>query len=412
VPWNFIVVASGELQNPADVLTAEQQNRLQKAQNSDQTVFIRKPDEIEKNDSRPVQKGRLQWHYIIHNARDASWAASPAFAWDAARVDLPGGKKALAMSVYPPESAGKNSWGRATEFVKGTLEYYSQKWAFTYPYPVAVNVAGPVGGMEYPGIVFCSLHSGGSSLWGVTTHEFGHTWFPMIVGSNERRYAWMDEGFNSFINFYATREFNNGEFAHDFNTRRIVRYMTSEDTEPIMTYADYLQTGNLGAAAYSKPAIGLHILREEILGPDTFDYAFQKYIERWAYKHPRPEDFFRTMNNASGEDLNWFWKEWFYTTWTLDQAIDDIHYVDQNPAKGCYITITNNDRMVMPVTVRVWESNGRKGTQKLPVEIWQRGATWTFKYHSTSKIDSVTIDPDLQLPDANLANNTWKPSGE
>lgn len=407
-PWNFIVVASGKLQNPGDVLTKTQQSRLEQARHSDQTVFIRKPDEVEDADTRPVQSGRLIWHYVIHNARDASWAASPAFAWDAARINLPGGKTALAMSVYPPESAGQEAWGRATQFVKGSLEYYSRKWDFRYPYPVAVNVAGPVGGMEYPGLVFCSSHSKGGGLWGVTTHEFGHTWFPMIVGSNERRYAWMDEGFNTFINFYATQEFNNGEFAHRFDAQHILRYMTSEDTQPIMTYADYLKTGNLGGAAYSKPSVGLHILREDILGPDTFDYAFQQYIKQWAYKHPSQKDFFRTMSNASGEDLNWFWKEWFYKTWTLDQAIEDVHYVDQNPSKGSLITLKNNDQMVMPVTVKVWEANGHSGTQKLPVEIWQRGASWTFKYDSDSKIDSVTIDPNKHLPDVNRGNNTWK----
>jgi len=409
-PWNYIVVASGKLQNPQDVLTKPQRSRLEQARHSDQTIAIRKPGEVDNANTRPVQSGRLKWHYVIHNARDASWAASPAFAWDAARVNLPGDKTALAMSVYPPESAGQDAWGRATEFVKGTLEYYSRKWDFTYPYPVAVNVAGPVGGMEYPGLVFCGLHSKGGGLWGVTTHEFGHTWFPMVVGSNERRYAWMDEGFNTFINFYATQEFNNGEFAHDFNTQYILRYMTSKDTQPIMTYADYLKTGNLGGAAYSKPSVGLHILREDILGPEAFDYAFQQYIKQWAYKHPSPKDFFRTMNNATGEDLNWFWKEWFYKTWTLDQAVEDVHYANQNPADGSLITIKNNNQMVMPVTVKVWESDGNSGIKELPVEIWQRGGHWTFRYDSNSKIDSVTIDPNLNLPDVNRSNNTWKPA--
>ena len=409
VPWNFIVVASGKLQNPQVVLTKGQINRLEQARHSDQTVSILKPDEVGDESSRPNHKGRLKWHYVLHHARDASWAASSAFAWDAARINLPGGKNALAMSVYPPESAGKNAWGRATQFVKSSLEYYSHKWDFTYPYPVAVNVAGPVGGMEYPGLVFCGWKSKGSGLWGVTTHEFGHTWFPMIVGSNERRYAWMDEGFNTFSNFYATQQFDNGEFAHAFNYQSILPYMTSEDTQPIMTYADYLKAGNLGDAAYTKPSVGLHILREDILDPNTFDYAFQQYIKRWAYKHPRPEDFFRTMNNVTGEDLNWYWKEWFYKTWTLDQTVKNVHYVDQDPAEGALITIQNNNQMVMPVTIKVWEANGHSGTQKLPVEIWQRGGTWTFKYDSDSKIDSVTIDPNKHLPDVNRDNNTWKP---
>ena len=409
VPWNYIVVGSGALQNPQDVLTQGQINRLVKARKSDQTVFIRTPEEVGNADSRPVQKGRLKWHFVIHNARDASWAASPAFAWDAARVNLPDSEHTLAMSVYPPERAGKDGWGRATEFVKGSLEYYSRKWGFTYPWPNAVNVAGPVGGMEYPGLVFCDSRSSGEDLWGVVTHEFGHSWFPMIVGSNERRYVWMDEGFNTFINYYATQEFNDGEFASDhFNVRRIVSYMTAPDTEPILTYADALKPHNLGAAAYDKPAIGLHILREDILGHDRFDYAFKTYIQRWAYKHPSPRDFFRTMNDASGEDLNWFWKEWFYRTWTLDQAVENVKYIDQNPAKGALITIDNNNNMVMPVDVKIFESNGKTGTKSLPVEIWQQGAEFTFKYDSISKIDSAVIDPEKHLPDVNLKNNVWK----
>ena len=407
VPWDQIVVASGKLQNPDDVLTSLERDRLEKAMHSDSTIYIRKISEVGNPDTRPVQHGTLTWHYKMENARDVSWACSNAFVWDAARVNLPDGKKTLAMSVYPVESASDTAWGKSTEYVKSTLETNSKMW-FQYPYPVAVNVAGNVRGMEYPGIVFCSWKAYGGRLWGVTTHEFGHTWFPMIVGSNEREYAWMDEGFNTFINIYSTMAYDNGKY----NYRRasapgIVEFMENKTIQPIMTYPDVLRTRNLGIVAYYKPALGLYMLRNYVLTPERFDYAFKTYIKEWAYKHPTPKDFFRTMNSAAGEDLNWFWKEWFYKDWLLDQAVEGVKYVDGDPSKGSIITITNNDKMVMPVKIEVKESNGKCGTINLPVEVWQRSGTWSFKYNSTSMIDSVVIDPDKQLPDVDRDNNTW-----
>ncbi|HYW36335.1 MAG TPA: M1 family metallopeptidase, partial [Balneolaceae bacterium] len=388
-PWNFIIEGSGKLLNPKQVLTRTEINRLKKARRTDKKVTVIKPKNVGNSGTRPVHHGRLKWHFKLNNARDVAWGASPAFAWDASGVKLPNGKNILAMALYPPQSAGHNRWGRSTEYVKASLKFYSKFWDFTYPYPNAVAVAGPVDGMEYPSLVFCGWKGKKDKLWATTTHEFGHTWFPMIVGSNERRYAWMDEGFNTFSNFYSTQHFNKGEYAHPFHVQQVIPYMTSKNTQPILTYADNLKPKNLGGAAYTKPAVGLHILRQDILGPKKFDYAFQQYIKRWAYKHPRPKDFFRTMNDASGEDLNWFWKEWFYKTWMLDQAIKNVRYINQDPSKGAYITLKNNNRMVMPVTVRLWQANDSTITKKLPVQIWQRGGTWTFKMHSTSRIDSV-----------------------
>jgi hypothetical protein len=214
-PSKDIVVCSGELQNPAEVYTPEQQKRWAQAAQSEKAVIIRSAAEVTDVKSRPAGKTNLTWHFIIKNARDASWGASSAFIIDAAKMNLPSGKKSIAISAYPVESDGTAAWGRSTEFVKNSIEYNSAKW-FEYPYPAATAVAGTPGGMEYPGIVFCGAKSGGRSLWGVNDHEFGHTWFPMIVGSNERLYGWMDEGFNTFINTLSTDNFNNGEFK---NTR-------------------------------------------------------------------------------------------------------------------------------------------------------------------------------------------------
>jgi hypothetical protein len=191
-PSDLIVVGSGELLNPQDCYTADQQKKWAEAKNSDKTVTIRGEKEIKEASSRP-NKPNCTWKFKIANARDVAWGASKAFVIDAAKINLPSGKRSMAISAYPVESIKKNGWQRSTEMVKGAIEHYSNKW-FEFPYPAATNVAGIVGGMEYPGIVFCGYTSAGGGLWGVTDHEFGHTWFPMIVGSNERKYAWMDEG--------------------------------------------------------------------------------------------------------------------------------------------------------------------------------------------------------------------------
>ncbi len=416
VPWYMIVVGSGELLNLKQVLTAKEIQRLNEARSSDKTVFIRSAGEINDQSTRPVHSGNLTWHFKMDNSRDVSWAASKAFIWDAARINLPGGRKSLAMSVYPVESEGDSAWGRSTEYLKNSVEIFSKDW-YVYPYPNAVNVAGPVGGMEYPGIIFCGYRAKRKVLWMVTNHEIGHNWFPMIVGSDERENAWMDEGFNTFIDVLSFKHFNNGEYYPKRDgeyapkggnpAREIVPYLLSKDSQPIVTYADAIKGQYVHTLEYYKTALALVTLRNYVLGKDRFDYAFRTYIKRWAYKHPSPEDFFRSMNDASGEDLNWFWKGWFIKNWKLDQAIVSVKYVDGDPSKGALITIENKDRMVMPVVVQVKESNGKTGTIKLPVEIWEKSGQFTFNYNSTSLIDTVKIDPDEKLPDIDLSNNVW-----
>ena len=408
-PSNLIVAGSGTLLNESEVLTAEQQARLAQARNSDQTVMIRSAKEVTNKSSRP-SGGPLTWRFRIDNARDAAWTASRAFVWDAARINLPSGKKALAQSVYPVESIRKDGWQRGTEFTKGSIEYYSNQW-FEFPYPVATNVACNVAGMEYPGIVFCSAGDSGGDLWGVTDHEFGHTWFPMIVGSNERKYAWMDEGFNTFINEGSTRAFNKGEFANTVISSgdEMNQYIFSDHMDPLWTVPDVVQQSNLGITAYFKPSMMLTALREVVLGPERFDRAFRTYIARWAFKHPTPWDFFHTMENVSGEDLGWFWRGWVFDNWQLDQAVTGVKYNNNDPSKGASIQIENRGEMAMPVPVLVKESNGKTHRLTLPVEVWQRGSRWSFTVPSTSSITEVTLDPDKKLPDVDRKNNTLKP---
>ena len=388
-PANMTVAGSGDLQNAAQVLTAAQQSRLADARNSDKTVMIVKPEEVGLEGTRP-QKGMLTWHFKMANTRDVSWAASTAFIWDAARVNLPSGRQAIAMSTYPVESAGNDSWGRSTEYLKYSIEIYSKKY-FEYPWNSATSVSGVALGMEYPGIIFCLSNLKNGQLWGDITHEIGHNWFPMIVGTNERKYMWMDEGFNTFINEYSTEMFNNGEYFRSKNRpANMIARMMPTLKDPLMVAPE---AQNDYGQYYVKTSLGLDMLRNVVLGPDRFDYAFNEYIKHWAFKHPLPYDFFRAMNDASGEDLNWFFQPWFFTTWELDQAIQGVKYVKDDAANGALITLVNKDKLAMPVTLKITQVNGKTETITLPVNIWQRGGVWTFLYPSTSAIQSMELDP-------------------
>lgn len=406
-PANHIVVCSGELMNPAQVYTAEQQKRWKVAAQSDKPVAIRTAEEVTNPNSRPSGATTLTWRFKMKNARDVSWASSSAFVIDAAKINLPSGKKSMAISAYPVESAGQEAWGRATEYTKYAIENYSKRW-FEYPYSTAVNVAGNVSGMEYPGIVFCDWKSAGDVLWEVTDHEFGHTWFPMIVGSNERLFAWMDEGLNTFINSLSSDDFNNGEYkSRPRDMQKGAAFMTSSELEPIMTVPDGMKEQNLGMLAYTKPSLGLRMLRDQILGPERFDRALRVYVERWAYKHPTPDDFFRTIENVTGEDLNWFWRGWFVNNWSLDQGITKIKYIKNNPKLGALVSIENLEKMAMPVILEVKTKSGAVSRVKLPVEVWQRNTDWKFKLATTEEIATITIDPDHVFPDVNPVNNVW-----
>ncbi len=405
VPANQYVVASGELLNAGEVYSKEENKLWEQAKNSDKTVMIRPESALGKNNA----SGSKTWKFKINQARDFSWASSSAFIIDAAKIDLPSGKKSLAISAYPVESAGEKAWGRSTEYTKAAIEHYSKKW-YEYTYPAATNVAGNEGGMEYPGIVFCDYQSAGEELWGVTDHEFGHNWFPMIVGSNERLFAWMDEGFNTFINELSTEAFNNGEYYRKKSIARMSGLFFNDNTEPVMSGPDNMKEGSIGILAYMKPGLGLYVLRESILGPEKFDKAFRTYIERWAFKHPTPWDFFHTMENVSGEELNWFWRGWFFNKWKVDQAVKGVKYVDGNFAKGANITVENIGQLPMPTTVQAKFKDGSTQIVKIPVEVWKRNKTWTFRVNSTKEIETVTIDPENKIPDSDLKNNTWKSS--
>ena len=421
VPWDMIVAGSGELVNPREVLTAAQQTRLAAARVSDKTVMIRDAAEIGDPASRPVHTGTLTWRFRMRNTRDVAFGASRAYIWDAARVNLPEGKRSLAMSVYPAESAGNAAWGRATEYLKASIEYFSSQW-FVYPYPVAVNEAGIAGGMEYPGIVFDGITDKGGELYWVTAHEIGHNWFPMIVGSDERTYGWMDEGFNTFIDVYAADAFNNREYAPKRDPEyapgggnpvdEIIPLLKDPRAPVIVTRADAVPEKYRHPMVYFKPALGLVLLREQILGKDRFDYAFRRYIRSWAYRHPGPYDFFKTMDNEAGEDLSWFWREWFFHNWSYDIAIQNVTNIPagadaKSTPTDVQITVANLDRMAFPATLELVWKDGSKQRIALPVETWLQGGARTLHIPAAQPLVSATVDPDHVLPDANRANNSW-----
>lgn len=410
VPWDVIVGGSGALQNPEEVLTEVQRRRLEEALQSSETRFIISPEEAGSPHARPVQSGELTWHFRIDNARDAAWAASRGFIWDAAGAPMPSGRTVAAMSLYPVESAGGDAWGRSTEYSRASIMHYSEMW-YEYPYPTALNVAGLPGGMEYPGVSFCGYERGGQSLWGVTDHEFGHNWFPMMVGSNERRWMWMDEGLTTFIGHLSTQAFNGGEYQTWIRSmRQFVPNLTNPELPPVMTQADRVPPEHLGFLAYFKPAIGLLMLRNYVLGEQVFDDAFRAYIHRWAFKHPTPLDLFRTFNDVSGENLDWFWRGWFYENHNIDLAIEDVTDLISGAEsyRGARITIASPGDLVMPVEMEVEYLDGSSERVRMPVEVWHRSREWTFEHESSQPISRILLDPDSHLPDIRPSNNLWE----
>ncbi|HEY3937306.1 MAG TPA: M1 family metallopeptidase [Bryobacteraceae bacterium] len=407
-PSDMLIAGSGELMNPQDVLTKTEIARLAKARTSDTTVFIRTAAEVGEPSSRPKQGGTLTWHFHMNHTRDVAWSASPVFVWDAARINLPDGKTSLAMSVYPPESVGPDAWDRSTEYVKDTVEHFSKQW-FPYPWPTAISVAGFSTGMEYPGMVFDGIKDKGPFLFWVTAHEIGHDWFPMIVGSNERRNAFMDEGFNTFIDIDESATYAGGKYGPKRDSEysaggeppdTILKVLDNPAAPVILMRADAypFQLGH--PVSYFKGAYGMVLLREQILGPKRFDWAFRKYIRDWAYKHPSPSDFFRAMESAGGEDLSYFWRGWYMHNWKFDMAVEKID--------GEKVTLLNRGQLVLPATVEAKLKDGTSMRLEIPVEAWLSKGTYMWTVPGDSPVESVIIDPDHVLPDDDRSNNTKK----
>jgi len=417
VPADMLVAGSGELVNPQDVLTAQERAQLERARHSDTTVMIRGPEAVSDAGSRLKAGGEATWHFRMRHTRDVAFGASRAFLWDAARINLPDHKTALAMSVYPIESAGQEAWGRSTQYFKDSVEHFSQRW-YPYPWPVALNVAGPVSAMEYPGMAFDEMSDKGKVLFYYSAHEIGHTWFPMIVGTNERRDTWMDEGFNTFIDIFESDDFNHGEFGPKRdgeyapgggNPVEEIQSVLKDPAAPaLLTNGDAISQKYSHTTSYFKSALGLVLLRDQILGHERFDIAFRKFIRDWAYKHPSPSDFFRAMNSAGGEDLSWFWRGWYFNNWNLDLAVTKVAYTDGDPAKGATVTIANLDRLVLPTMVQISYADGTRRRIQVPVEAWFHEHEAEVVLEGGAAIAEVTVDPDQVIPDEDRGNNSLK----
>lgn len=402
VPRSHIVAATGVLKNPEEVLTPTQRERLEKARTSVERVVIRSAEEIADPASRPAGDGPLTWRFHAEKVRTFAFTSSPAFVWDAAAVN--GQSKTLVQSVYPKEAS--QVWSKSTDMLRFAIEGYNKRW-FEYPYPSATNVFGNVGGMEYPMIIFCGDRNSEPGLFGVTTHEIGHNWFPMIVNTDERRHAWMDEGFNTFINIFSEADrFHDGKVERN---GRDAAHLVSPGLPPMDTPPDQLGPGLLSSLEYAKTAVALYLLREEVMGPERFDRAFKEYIRRWSFKSPRPADFYRTMENVAGMDLSWFWRGWVTEARTLDQGVSAV---EQRAVEGKYdsatITFDNIGTMVMPVRFRATFDDGSTYDARLPVQIWYWTNHWKTDIQTNGKkVVKVVVDPENALPDTDPRNNAW-----
>ena len=413
VPADHIVGGTGECKNYSQVLTSDQLSRYRKAESSSEPVEIVTLDEA-KNAEKKRSKERKTWIFEANDVRDFAWTSSRKFVWDGMRVTIPeNNNKVMAMSFY-----GKEAYGLyrkfSTKAVAHTIKTYSE-FTIPYPYPVAQSVEA-ANGMEYPMICFnygrtekdgTYSEATKNGMLGVIIHEVGHNFFPMIINSDERQWSWMDEGLNTFVEYLTEEKWDNKFPSKRGPAWTIVDYMKlpKDELEPIMSNSENI--ARFGPNAYSKPATGLNILRETIMGRELFDKAFKTYAKRWAFRHPEPADFFRTMEDASGEDLDWFWRGWFMNKWKVDQAVKAVKPVNGDYKNGAQITVENIGQLPMPTTVLVTFKDGTTETVKLPVEVWKRNTEWTFQMDSTKEISSVSLDPKSIVPDINPKNNIW-----
>jgi hypothetical protein len=322
--------------------------------------------------------------------RDFAFAAGPELRWDASSHD-----GILIQTLYRPKA---KKWEEANRMAWEAIKYFSEQW-YRYPYPQATTVEGPIEGMEYPMLTFVPDSPAREDLQWVLSHEFGHQWFPMVVGSNERLYPWMDEGFNTFIDLAGAARYFAG-----------TAYGDSIEVHPLHLYPDHAIAGqeqpligrpvegaDLFWTAYQKPALMLQTLRYEVLGKERFDHAFREYIKAWAYKHPTPADYFRLMRDASGMDLDWFWRDWVYTTHRLDQAVDSI-----GPEK---VFLANRGSMTLPLEMELTYTDGSTERVRLPVEMWNLGPRFAYRVREGKSVGRVVVDPRKALPDVDRSNN-------
>lgn len=423
VPWDHIVQATGVLQNPDEVLTNTQRRRLRDAFRSEEPKFIIEPDEVMDPSTRPVQSGMLTWRFVADNVRDFAWVSSKTYVWDAAGYVRPTDGEVVELhSIYPRDAMPL--WDKvSTAAIVQTMKTYG-RMAFEYPYPKAVNVHGPIFGMEYPMVAFCGArpqpdgtYSPGLeyALISVTIHEVGHNWFPMIVASDERKWTWMDEGINSYLQYYAEKDWDADYPSRRGPARNIVGYMKDSVEVPIMSHSDIIPGQTFGNNGYGKPATGLVMLREQVVGAELFDDAFREYSTNWAFKHPQPHDFFRSLEEGTGEDLAWFWRGWFYTTHYNDQAIASVtvqpadSITTADVGDNYYrVQIDNKGGLVLPIKMQVTYEDGTTDRFDVPVDAWRTNElSFTKGFFSDKTVVRVMLDPDEAMADVDTSNNEW-----
>ncbi len=478
VPSDHIVGATGTIQNPKEVLTKEQLERFEKAKKTyDQPVFIVTAEEAAKKEKIKSTK-KVTWVFAAENVRDFAFASSRKFIWDAQAVKV-GAKTPLAQSLYPKE--GNPLWEKeSTKAIKNALELYSSR-TFEYPYPVAYSVHSAAQGMEYPMICF----NGGrpdkagkyskqtlTSMVQVVVHEVGHNFFPMIVNSDERQWSWMDEGLNTFLEKETIRTRYPELFGTHGTPQGIAPFMRGEKSQmrPIMSNSDNIRRSEFGPNAYTKPSAALTLLRETVMGPELFDRAFKEYSERWAFKHPKPADFFRSMEDASAVDLDWFWRGWFYTTDNVDVDLAEVKWFKLNPGatnpegkgikgtqgdlasagtsandfsggprqftltntpdalngeflsreddnairgklegKNIYqIKFKNEGGLVTPLVIEWTYKDGSKEIERIPAEVWRTNENEITKLFIKDKeVVNIVLDPNFELADVDIGNNVF-----
>jgi len=396
VPAGFMVTATGALANPTVIRTPQERARLARVFTSSQVVQVITREEAIANATRRVP-GTRTWRFTASGVRDFAWAAGSGLRWDASVWD-----GILVQTFYHPEAT---PWEEANAMLRFALRHFSGALG-QYPWPQISGVEGLIEGMEYPMVIYCpSLQKREDQYW-VLMHELGHQWFPMQVGSDERRYPWMDEGFNTFADYDAAEAFFKGTAYGDTVRRELLGAYAATaipgSEQPMITKPDEVR--QLYWTAYQKPALMLSILREAVVGREEFDRALREYVRRWKGKHPQPADFFRTMSNLTGRDLDWFWRNWIYTTARLDQAVDSV----RAGSDSAFIYLSNRGQMVLPVTLELRYADGTTESRNLPVEMWDLGSRFTYRLATAKRLSNVVIDPRRIYPDIARDNNSWR----
>ncbi len=406
VPAGYIVAATGMLQNETQVLTPTEIARLKTTQKNGTTqTNIVSEAELRSGAARPTKSGTLTWHFKANDVRDAVWAASPDYIWDAEYWN-----GHYAFGYYRQSSAG--TWHESADMARTSIQEYTERW-YPYPWPQISVTEGPISGMEYPMLAMEAPANDKYELYNVITHEIGHQWFPMTVGSNERMHMWQDEGFNTFINYFseARRYPEKGTYDQRIasDRRQVEAYMQHDADQPLDVQPDRINPQLLGENAYVKTAVSLGQLRDEILGAPAFDDAFRTYTARWAFKHPTPVDFYRTMEDVSGKRLDWYFREFFIENPHFDQAVDSVVTQQRGDSEYVAVRYMNRARGVLPIHARFTFSDGSTQNYDYPAEVWSTNTTYYIRQYAFAgkKLAKIELDPDMKGLDVDRANNTW-----